>query len=96
MNPWWAAELSTSGEPSRLFPQALSKRSQDLPELFCPTGAIWIAGANQLLTEKTFYGPQHRFEAMPWQNAVDIDDEDDLMFAEVLGSMMHPRDKQAL
>ncbi len=84
MNPWWAAKLDSSGKPARLFPEVLGERSQDLPELYCPSGAIWVSSGGGLYDAKTFYGPGHRFEPMPWQNAVDIDDEDDLRFAEAL------------
>ena len=84
MNPWWAAQLDSSGKPVRLFPEAIAKRSQDLPDLFCPTGAIWVASADALRDAQTFYGPGHRFEPMPWENGVDIDDEDDLKFAQAL------------
>lgn len=84
MNPWWAVKLDTQGHPEHLFPESASQRSQDLPELFCPTGAIWIAKANAVLKSKTFYGPDHVFHPMPWENAVDIDDYDDLRFAEAL------------
>ena len=65
----------------RLFPEASGRRSQDLPDLFCPTGAIWVANVAKFLEEKTFYGSNHRFEPMPWERAVDIDDHDDLRFA---------------
>lgn len=81
MNPWWAVQLEPSGQPRRLFPEASGKRSQDLPELFCPTGAIWIAESCELLDHQTYYGPNHVFEPIPWVSAVDIDDYDDLIFA---------------
>jgi len=84
MNPWWAVRLSPEGLPERMFPDAASQRSQDLPELFCPTGAIWIAQADELLETKTFYGPNHVFEPMTWESAVDIDDYDDMSLAEAL------------
>lgn len=84
MNPWWAVNIDEKGYPARLFPDALTKRSQDLPELFCPTGAIWIAKVSALMTEGTFYGPEHCFEPMNWESAVDIDDNDDLNFARAL------------
>lgn len=84
MNPWWSVRLDETGHPERLFPEAASQRSQDLPELFCPTGAIWIANADDLLMSKTFYGPNHVFEPIPWESAVDIDDYDDLRLAEAL------------
>jgi N-acylneuraminate cytidylyltransferase len=84
MNPWWAVQLDSKGYPKRLFPEAAAQRSQDLPELFCPTGAIWIAQADALLETKTFYGPNHVFEPMTWEGAIDIDDYDDMRFAEAL------------
>ena len=84
MNPWWAVKLDTEGHPERLFPETAGQRSQDLPELFCPTGAIWIAKADMLLKTKTFYGPNHVFEPMLWESGVDIDDYDDMRFAEAL------------
>jgi CMP-N-acetylneuraminic acid synthetase len=84
MNPWWAVQLDNSGQPQRLFPETAGKRSQDLPELYCPTGAIWIANAKALLSTKTFYGPDHVFEPIFWESAVDIDDYEDLSFAKAL------------
>ncbi len=87
MNPWWAVELDPEGRPERLFPAAETHRSQDLPDLFCPTGAIWIASAPELLSARTFYGPGHVFEPLPWQSAVDIDDYDDMEFASAVRQM---------
>ena len=84
MNPWWAVQLNDSGYPKRLFPETADKRSQDLPELYCPTGAIWIAKAEALLRQRTFYGPDHVFDPISWQSAVDIDDYEDLSFAKAL------------
>jgi len=88
MNPWWAVELNSSGRPERLFPEAATQRSQDLPELFCPTGAIWIARMDELLWAQSFYGQNHVFEPISWESAVDIDDYDDFRFAEVLFQRM--------
>lgn len=84
MNPWWAVELAPGGRPSRLFEDQLSRRSQDLPELFCPTGAIWVAKSAELRAAGTYYGPDHRFLPMSWEAAVDIDDYDDLRMAEAV------------
>lgn len=84
MNPWWAVKLDAVGRPERLFPDTADQRSQDLPELFCPTGAIWVARVEELLQANTFYGAGHVFEPMPWEGAVDIDDYDDLQFAGAL------------
>lgn len=84
MNPWWAMELE--GEPMRpkpLFPDALKKRSQDLNKLYCPTGAIWIADAEQLKTQKTFYGEKYSICLMDWTHAVDIDNYEDFKIAQL-------------
>lgn len=86
MNPWWAVQLDATGHPQRLFPDASTARSQDLPQLFCPTGAIWVAQASALLEHSTFYGPDHVFEPIRWESAVDIDDYEDLNFAKALFS----------
>lgn len=95
MNPWWAVELGGRGIPERLFPEASGQRSQDLPELFCPTGAIWIARADALLQTKTFYGPDHVFEPITWESAVDIDDYDDMRFAKAVTQSVLLRNEQA-
>jgi CMP-N-acetylneuraminic acid synthetase len=84
MNPWWAVTLSEDGRPNCLFPDALKTRSQDLPPLYCPTGAVWIAKVADLMKHQTYHTPDHVFWPMPWGHAVDIDDREDLRMAEML------------
>jgi CMP-N-acetylneuraminic acid synthetase len=81
MNPWWAFELDESSKANKVFADAVSKRSQDLPDLFCPTGAIWITKPSVLKVSKTFYSPNHRFFEISWEEAMDIDDIDDFNLA---------------
>jgi N-acylneuraminate cytidylyltransferase len=81
MNPWWAATLDHQGHPKPLFPDAGKQRSQDLPALYCPSGAIWIASADALGLAGTFYADNHVFFPMDWRAAIDIDDEHDLDMA---------------
>lgn len=81
MNPWWAVQLDEHHAPTALFPEARMKRSQDLPDLYCPSGAIWVATRAGLLDAGSFYGPGYRFCPMDWQAAVDIDDMGDYRFA---------------
>jgi CMP-N-acetylneuraminic acid synthetase len=81
LNPWWAVQLDELGRPGPIFPDAIKARSQDLPTIYCPTGAIWLANAKRLIETGTFYGPGHRFEPMSWKTSVDIDDSDDMNFA---------------
>ena len=72
MNPWWAFMKDEHGVGEKLLPGPL-KRSQDLPTLYGPTGAIWIARSQALLEAGTFYGPGHRFWEIDWRHAADID-----------------------
>lgn len=83
MNPWWAAKLDEQGTPDYLFPEARIARSQDLPPLYCPSGAIWVARAPALKSAKTFYVPSHIFHALSWISAMDIDDAEDMEMAKV-------------
>jgi len=82
MNPWWALTLNEKGQADWLFKDTL-KRSQDLPELYSPTGAIWIGNIETLKQERTFYGNGHVFWKMNWKRAVDIDDYEDLELARI-------------
>lgn len=81
MNPWWAAKLDEKGSPDYLFPEARLARSQDLPPLYCPSGAIWISRASVLKSARTFYVPGHIFHSLSWISAMDIDDAEDLEMA---------------
>jgi N-acylneuraminate cytidylyltransferase len=84
MNPWWAVRLEEKYRPEALFPEAIKSRSQDLPKLFCPTGAIWIADVKSLIQAGTFYAPGYRMCPIPWESAADIDDYEDLKLAKAL------------
>jgi len=81
MNPWWAAKLDAQDRPDYLFPEARIARSQDLPPLYCPSGAIWVARASALKSVKSFYVPSHIFHELNWMSAMDIDVAEDLEMA---------------
>lgn len=91
MNPWWAVRLDDVSRPTWLFPEIIGKRSQDLDELYCPTGAIWLAATQPLKQAGTFYGPDFRFHPLNWQSALDIDDKNDLEMAAVVASLTAKR-----
>ncbi len=84
LDPWWAMQIGDGGRLEPLFPDALARRSQDLAELFCPTGAVWWARTAALRRAGTFYGEGVRGFPLAWRHAVDIDDEDDFAMAEAL------------
>ena len=88
MNPWWAMSLNKEGmQPRQLFPEAFHQRSQDQEALYCPTGAIWIAWAQELKKQRTFYGEGYTVCPMNWKNAIDIDDAEDLEMARVISGL---------
>jgi N-acylneuraminate cytidylyltransferase len=83
-NPWWAMRRDKAYRLDPLFTEAMTKRSQDLPDLFCPTGAIWWAQAEVLRREGTYHTVDKTGWEIPWQRGLDIDTEDDWAMAEVL------------
>lgn len=87
MNPWWAARLASDRQPDYLFPRARLSRSQDLPPLYCPSGALWIASREAFDASGSFYMPGHVMHPMDWVSAMDIDDEDDLRMAQACLSL---------
>lgn len=84
LNPWWAMRRGDDGRLSPLFPDEMSSRSQDLPLLVCPTGAVWWARADALREHRSFHMPLRTAFELPWERAIDIDDEADLRMAEVV------------
>lgn len=83
-SPWWAMTRDTAGRIEPLFADRLQQRSQDLQELFCPTGAIWWATAETLRTHRTYHVEGRTGWELPWDHAIDIDTENDWRLAECL------------
>jgi N-acylneuraminate cytidylyltransferase len=78
----WAQSRDPQGHGTPLFADDLKARSQDLPAVYFPTGAIWIAETEKLLESRNFYGPRYRICPMDWVQALDIDTEEDWRFTE--------------
>jgi CMP-N-acetylneuraminic acid synthetase len=93
MNPWWAVKLNNDLKPDPIFKKSLSSRSQDLEQLYCPTGAIWIAKKNELLRSKTFYGENHSYLPLDWKTGIDIDDMEDLEMAKAVYLMVEKKNE---
>ena len=81
-NPWWAHYKNKKNELEKIFENYDdTNRSQDLPELMCPTGAIWISNVKKLNKTGTFYSEGYNFHKISWIEAIDIDNIDDLQLA---------------
>jgi len=86
MNPYWAIKLDDQFKGERLFNE-ITMRSQDIPELFSPTGAIWIGEIDTLKKEGTFFGKDQIFWEIDWISGIDIDDNKDLKLAAALSTL---------
>jgi CMP-N-acetylneuraminic acid synthetase len=86
MNPWWAIKLDDQFRGERLFNE-INMRSQDIPDLYSPTGAIWIGEIETLKKEGTFFGKDQIFWEIDWISGIDIDDDKDLKLAAALRSL---------
>lgn len=87
MNPWWAIKLDDQCRGERLFKDEIKMRSQDIPDLYSPTGAIWIGDVETLKKEGTFFGKDQIFWEIDWISGIDIDDEKDLKLAAALRTL---------
>jgi N-acylneuraminate cytidylyltransferase len=84
LNPWWAMSCSQSRRLAPLFPARACERSQDLPRLFCPTGAVWWIRSDVFRAQRTFHIDDRTGWELPWHEGVDIDNADDWRLAELL------------
>ncbi|QKI89568.1 cytidylyltransferase domain-containing protein [Thiomicrorhabdus xiamenensis] len=59
-------------------------RSQDYPDMYYPNGAIYSAWTEVFLKENSFYSSHFRILPMPEFRSVDIDIEEDLIYAHAI------------
>ena len=89
--PFWALHQTEVGLKPFFGENYFKARSQELPEVFCPSGAIRWFNAKAFKEVKHFYGPSLMPYIMPWYKAIDIDDFDDLMMAKMVVELMKTR-----
>jgi N-acylneuraminate cytidylyltransferase len=95
LNPWWAMRLAEGGVLTPVLEERLAERSQDQPDLVCPTGAVWWAKAAVLAAQQTFHVAGRTGWLLPWERALDIDTYDDWRLAEVLAARSSAGDGSA-
>lgn len=85
-SPLWSNTLPEDGSMNKfLRDEILNKRSQDLERYFRLSGAIYICKIEKLLEEKSFFLKENIFAyVMDRKSSVDIDDEIDLIYANIL------------
>lgn len=83
-NPWWAFEMTQEGRGRFLFDTPDKSRSQDRPQLYCPTGAIVFAKTAAFRANPSPYGEGRSFYPISWEQGFDIDEPQDLVMGETL------------
>jgi N-acylneuraminate cytidylyltransferase len=82
-NPWWSIRIN-SKKIIRVFKKTYRKRSQDLPILYAPSGAVWIAKYDSFIKSKTFYGKNYSIGELEWTKAIDIDNLEEFNISQKL------------
>jgi N-acylneuraminate cytidylyltransferase len=83
-NLWWAATVDDAGRPNMLHADAFGLRSQDLPPLLTPSGAVWVGSYLTVKEANSFYTSDYRLKEISWREAFDIDTLEEFDLAESL------------
>lgn len=82
-NPYWMFKI---GKDNKLLPllgeDYLNKPRQQLPPVYTPTGAIYMAETGWFLKKQSFYSNVTKGFVMPLERSLDIDSELDFNFFE--------------
>lgn len=84
-SPYWMFKMGSHNilEPV-LGGKYLQKRRQDLPSIYMPNGAIYIAESHCFLDHKSFYSDSTAGYEMPQERSLDIDSDIDFALFEVV------------
>ena len=83
-SPYWCFVIEGGYLKSLFGDEYLRRRRQDLEKVYMPNGAIYISTPENLRIYKSFYCPRTIPYIMPPERSIDIDNEVDLMLAELL------------
>jgi len=79
--PHQAMIMNESGFMEPMWSDLVSKRSQDVPEMFIDNGSTYVSWIPEFIKLKTFRGPKLKGYLMPRDRSVDIDIGEDLELA---------------
>lgn len=84
-SPQWMFTLEAGGRMRRLLDQGeMVLRRQDLPPVFAPNGAVYVARTGWLREARAFITPETVAQVMPKERSWDIDTEFDLWVCDAL------------
>lgn len=82
--PQWALKIENNFLLPNYGPKYLKLRRQELPKLYSPNGAIYIASSSILREKRTFYCERTIPYIMPPEHSIDIDTEFDFLMIECI------------
>lgn len=82
MHLGWAFKMN-QGKADFIFTSPDQTRSQDLPPLYCPTGAVCFQKSQCRSPENI------KYHLIPWKYAIDIDSYEDIELAEMIFDLLN-------
>ncbi len=83
-NPWWSFKFIDEDRYDPFFLDAFNMRSQDLPNIYGLSGAVWVSTFASLERSRSFSRPESRKVEIPWLSGFEIDTPHDLVLARIL------------
>jgi N-acylneuraminate cytidylyltransferase len=91
--PYWLLRVIDGGMVPEFGFKAI-KDNHDLPPLYIPNGAVFVAQVEWFRDNRTFYNLHTAAYVMPRARSIDVDDELDLILADALASKRPEHMKQ--
>jgi len=91
--PFWALKNTNKGLTPFFGKKYFLTKSQDLPQVYCPSGAIRWVDVLTFKRDKDFYGDNLQPYTLPWFKAIDIDDQNDLDLAKQVYYFLRNKNK---
>lgn len=81
-SPYWMFEMEDNVLTPVMGEDFLNKRRQDLPNVYIPNGAVFVAYSIWFLKRKSFYSKNTSGYIMPRERSIDLDTEFDFKLLE--------------
>jgi CMP-N,N'-diacetyllegionaminic acid synthase len=94
-SPYWLLSLDENQRLSPVMRTKLATRRQDLPPVYHANGAVYAARCHWIREHDDFLAPETVAYVMPKERSIDIDDETDLLFAELLWQKLADESREA-
>ena len=88
--PFAAMRMDDTRRLTPFFENYIGRKSEELPVAYRPNGAIHVLDVDAFRRTKSYFSQPLIGYVMPWERSVDIDNVNDLRFAESLLSDLNP------